>query len=209
MVSGFVMFNGLVYSSFKPLVRAEAMVVVGDRVTYVGDEARALRIADALGLEEVDLKGRVVMPGFIDAHTHLDSIGINLATLDLRGGVGSIEELKGRLREYVKSVKTRWVMGRGGWDQELFRERRWPSRFDIDEVVSDRPVVLVRVCGHAAVLNTRAMELTGLLNAVDRDVIRDERGGSATGVVVERALDRVEELVRGGSYTLDDYRGGS
>lgn len=139
MVSGFVMFNGLVYSSFKPLVRAEAMVVVGDRVTYVGDEARALRIADALGLEEVDLKGRVVMPGFIDAHTHLDSIGINLATLDLRG-VGSIEELKGRLREYVKSVKTRWVMGRGGWDQELFRERRWPSRFDIDEVVSDRPL---------------------------------------------------------------------
>ncbi len=69
----------------------------------------------------MDLKGRVVMPGFIDAHAHLDSIGINLATLDLRG-IDSIEELKSRLREYVKSVKTRWVMGRG-WDQELFRER--------------------------------------------------------------------------------------
>ncbi len=155
MVSGFVMFNGLVYSSFKPLVRAEAIVVVSDRVAYVGDEARALRIADALGLEEVDLKGRVVMPGFIDAHAHLDSIGINLATLDLRGGVNGIEELKSRLKDYVKNVKTNWVIGRGGWDQELFRERRWPSRFDIDEVISDRPVMLVRVCGHAAVLNTR------------------------------------------------------
>ncbi|WP_367834417.1 amidohydrolase [Vulcanisaeta sp. JCM 16159] len=150
----------------------------------------------------MDLKGRVVMPGFIDAHAHLDSIGINLATLDLRG-IDSIEELKSRLREYVKSVKTRWVMGRG-WDQELFRERRWPSRLDIDEVVSDRPVMLVRVCGHAAVLNTRAMELTGLLNAVDRDVIRDERG-NATGVIIEQALNKVEELVRD-SYTLDDYR---
>ncbi|MGC8606166.1 MAG: amidohydrolase [Vulcanisaeta sp.] len=202
MVSGFVLFNGLVYPSFKPLVKAEAMVVVGDRVVYVGDETRALRIADALGLEKVDLKGRVAMPGFIDAHAHLDSIGINLATLDLRG-IDSIEELKSRLREYVKSVKTRWVMGRG-WDQELFRERRWPSRFDIDEVVSDRPVMLVRVCGHAAVLNTRAMELTGLLNAVDRDVIRDERG-DATGIIVERALDRVEEVIRD-SYTVNDYR---
>ncbi|GAB6946457.1 hypothetical protein JCM16161A_05870 [Vulcanisaeta sp. JCM 16161] len=57
-------------------------------------------------------------------------------------------------------------------------------------MVSDRPVMLVRVCGHAAVLNTRTMELTGLLNAVDRDVIRDERG-NATGVIIEQALDRV------------------
>ncbi len=150
----------------------------------------------------MDLKGRVVMPGFIDAHAHLDSIGINLATLDLRG-VSSIEELKSRLKDYVKSVKARWIIGRG-WDQELFRERRWPNRFDIDDVVSDRPVLLVRVCGHAAVLNTRAMELTGLLNAVVRDVVRDGGVGNATGVIVERALDRVEELVRD-SYTLGDY----
>ena len=193
----------MVYASFKPLVRAEALVVVGDRVVYVGDETKALRIADALGLDTVDLKGRVVMPGFIDVHAHLDSIGINLSTLDLRG-VPSIEELKRRLRDYVKSVKSRWVVGRG-WDQELFRERRWPSRFDIDEVVSDRPVALVRVCGHAAVLNTKALELTGLLNSMDKDVIRDETG-NVTGVVVERALDRVEELIHD-SYTLDDYRG--
>ena len=203
MISGFVLFNGLVYASFKPLVRAEALVVVGDRVVYVGDETRALRTADALGLDTVDLRGRVVMPGFIDAHAHLDSIGINLSTLDLRG-VLSIEELKRRLRDYVRSVKSRWVVGRG-WDQELFRERRWPSRFDIDEVVSDRPVALVRVCGHAAVLNTKALELTGLLNSMDKDVIRDETG-NVTGVVVERALDRVEELIHD-SYTLDDYRG--
>ncbi|WP_243666464.1 hypothetical protein [Vulcanisaeta sp. JCM 16159] len=52
MVNGFVLFNGLVYPSFKPLVRAEAMVVIGDRVAYVGDETRALRIADASGLRK-------------------------------------------------------------------------------------------------------------------------------------------------------------
>ncbi len=111
------MFNGLVYVSFKPLVRAEALVIVGDRVVYVGDESRALRIADALGLDTVDLRGRVVTPGFIDAHAHLDSIGINLSTLDLRG-VPSIEELKRRLRDYARSVKTGWIVGRGsnnGW----------------------------------------------------------------------------------------------
>ncbi|MGC9152466.1 MAG: amidohydrolase [Vulcanisaeta sp.] len=202
MISGFVLFGGLVYSSFRPLVRAEAMVVIGDRVAYVGDESRALRIADALGLEMVDIRGKIVMPGFIDAHAHLDSIGINLSTLDLRG-VGSIDELKSRLKDYVKSVRTNWVVGRG-WDQELFRERRWPSRYDIDEVISDRPTILIRICGHAAVLNTKALELTGLLNSKDKDVVRDERG-DATGIIVERALDRVEEVIRD-SYTVNDYR---
>ncbi len=201
MVLGFAFVGGVVYSSFEPLVRAESLVVVGDRVVYVGSEDKALRIADTLGLNVIDLRGRVVMPGFIDSHAHLDSLGISLNSLDLRG-VDSIEELKRRLREYADRVRARWVYGRG-WDQELFREGRWPSRFDLDSVINDRPVALVRVCGHAAVLNTKALELSGLLNSRDPDVVRDERG-EPTGVVVERALDRVRELIEE-SYTVSDY----
>ncbi|PLC67760.1 hypothetical protein B7L70_06965 [Vulcanisaeta sp. EB80] len=201
MMVGFVFVGGVVYSSFEPLVRADSLVVVNGRVAYVGSEDKALRIADTLGLNVIDLRGRVVMPGFIDSHAHLDSLGISLNSLDLRG-VDSIEELKRRLREYADRVRTRWVYGRG-WDQELFREGRWPSRFDLDSVINDRPVALVRVCGHAAVLNTKALELSGLLNSRDPDVVRDERG-EPTGVVVERTLDRVRELINE-SYTVSDY----
>jgi predicted amidohydrolase YtcJ len=198
---GFVFVGGVVYSSFEPLVRADSLVVVNGRVAYVGSEDKALRIADTLGLNVIDLRGRVVMPGFIDSHAHLDSLGISLNSLDLRG-VDSIEELKRRLREYADRVRARWVYGRG-WDQELFREGRWPSRFDLDSVINDRPVALVRVCGHAAVLNTKALELSGLLNSRDPDVVRDERG-EPTGVVVERTLDRVRELINE-SYTVSNY----
>jgi len=101
---GFVFVGGVVYSSFEPLVRADSLVVVNGRVAYVGSEDKALRIADTLGLKVIDLKGRVVMPGFIDSHAHLDSLGISLNSLDLRG-VDSIEKLKRRLREYADRVR--------------------------------------------------------------------------------------------------------
>lgn len=77
------------------------------------------------------------------------------------------------MRNYAKSAKTTWVLGHG-WDQELFEEGRWPTRHDIDKVVNDRSVMLSRVCMYATVLNTKAMEITGLMKLKLPDVIRDE-----------------------------------
>jgi len=99
-------------------------------------------------------------------------------------------------------MQSTWILGHG-WDQELFEEKRWPTRWDLDEVVSDRPVMLSRVCLHAAVLNTKAIEITGLLNADLPGIVRDERG-KPTGVVKEGAFEAARAKFLE-SLTVEDY----
>ena len=190
-VTAFV--NGKIYTSFKPLRAVRGLVVAGERVLFAGDDAKALRIARELGGEIIDLRGRTAIPGFVDAHVHLDSLGLSLITLDLRG-VSSIEELRQRIRLYIeRNPDVDVVIGRG-WDQELFAEKRWPTRWDIDDVTGGKPAILIRVCGHAALLNTRALEETGLADVRSPYIVR-RADGEPTGIVkeefVKQAMDRL------------------
>ena len=198
-ITGFI--NGKVYVSFKPLRVVEGLLVSGERVLYVGPSSVVALLAKSLGGDIVNLEGRVVVPGFVDAHVHVDSLGLYISTLDLRG-VKSIRELKEKLREYANVMRTQWIVGHG-WDQELFEEKRWPTRFDLDEVVLDRPVLLTRICLHAGVLNTRALEVTGLLGGGVEGVLTDP-GGNPTGVVVEKALEIAREKFRE-TLGVEDY----
>ena len=199
LIRGFV--NGNIYVSFKPLRKAESMLVVGEKVAYVGEKGVVEAVVSRLGGELVDLGGRTVLPGFIDAHVHPDELGLYLSTLDLRG-TRSIKELKERLRKYAEAARTTWVLGHG-WDQELFEEGRWPTRYDLDEVVAEKPVLLSRICLHAGVLNTKAVELAGLFNLKLPGVLRDEQG-VPTGVVKEEAFELVRQKVEE-TLTIEDY----
>jgi len=192
--------NGNVYISFRPLRKAEAFLVAHGRVLKTGSSGEIRETAEGLGAEIIDLGGKTVLPGFVDCHMHLDELGEYLGMLDLRG-VRSIRELKERLREFAQK-KDGWLRGHG-WDHELFEEKRWPTRYDLDEVVSDRPVMLSRVCLHAAVLNTKALEETGLMDWDSEDVIRDENG-EPTGIVKEEAFSfavrKFDEMMSDGEY---------
>jgi len=192
--------NGDVYVSFRPVRRVEAFLVMDGRIAMLGSTGEILKAAEVLNAEIIDLDGGTVLPAFIDSHMHLDELGEYLNMLDLRG-VRSIEELKEKLRRFAEK-KDGWLRGHG-WDQELFKERRWPTRHDLDEVVNDRPVMLSRVCLHAAVLNTRALEETGLSEWDSEDVLRDENG-EPTGIVKEDAFSyavrKFDEMV-----TEDEY----
>jgi len=198
-IIGFV--NGKIYVSFKPKKVVKALVVANERVIYAGEDEKAKKIAELLEGEVVDLEGKTILPGFIDSHMHLDELGMYLNMVDLRG-VRSIEELKKKVEDYAKRVQTSWVLGHG-WDQELLEEKRWPTRWDLDEIVKDRPVMLSRVCLHAAVLNTKAMELTGLLEVDFPGVIKNE-DGEPTGVVKEEAFELAREKFKE-ILTLEDY----
>ncbi len=193
--------NGKIYVSFNPERTAEAILVAFGRVLYAGSSEKAKKIAQELGGEIIDLQGRVVLPGFIDSHIHLDELGMSLNMVDLRG-VRSIEELKEKVKEHAKKHGT-WVLGHG-WDQELFEEKRWPTRWDLDEVVKDKPVMLSRVCLHAAVLNTKAMEMAGLLDLDSPGIMRDEEG-EPNGVVKEEAFELAREKFKE-TLTLEDYK---
>ncbi|MEM0053498.1 MAG: amidohydrolase [Nitrososphaeria archaeon] len=200
MLTGFV--NGNIYVSFNPVKKVEAILVSDDKIAYVGKNETVKRIIELVNGELVDLKGQTVLPGFIDSHMHLDELGMYLNMLDLRG-TKSIRELKRRLEEFSKLSDSMWVVGHG-WDHELFEEKRLPTRYDLDEIVNDRPVMLSRICMHTAVLNTRAMEVTGLIKMKLPGILLDDNG-VPTGVVKEEAFFSIAREKFKENLTLDDY----
>jgi len=185
--------NGKIYVSFKPIKIVEAIVVANEKIIYAGESEKAQKIAKELGGEVVDLGGKTVLPGFIDSHMHLNSLGQSLKMLNLKG-TKSIEELKTKLKGYAEKTSTSWILG-FGWDQEELG--RYPTREDLDEVVNDKPVLLYRTCFHAAVLNTKAIEIVGLE--------KDEDADPETGIIRENALEKVREVINK-TLTFDDYK---
>lgn len=122
----------------------------------------------------IDLAGKTITPGFIDAHLHLHSYGAHLLrTADLVGSV-SIDDMLSRLSQ-LASRTTGWIQGRG-FDQSKMRDARFPTRADLDKVSRDRPVLATRICGHAVVVNSAAL---ALVSESDRRA-GDERTGLYT-----------------------------
>nr|WP_166177195.1 amidohydrolase [Altererythrobacter segetis] len=110
---------------------------------------------------KIDGQGRTLMPGMIDAHLHVMELGLSLLTLDL-SGTKSLAEAQAKIAEYAKShPDAPWIVGRG-WNQETWQLGRFPTAAEIDAVVSDRPVWLGRVDGHAAWGNSLALAAGGV-----------------------------------------------
>lgn len=186
--------NGPVFTADSARTRATSLAVVGDRIAAVGhDEVRELRGPDT---EVVDLAGRLLVPGFQDAHVHAVFGGIELGECDLSGTTGTDEYLR-RIATYAEAHPARpWITG-SGWSLESF-EGGLPHRRLIDAVVSDRPVYLVNRDHHGAWANTRALELAGITadtpDPADGRIERDA-DGVPTGVLQEGATGLVARLV--------------
>lgn len=185
--------NGRIYSSFRPLVIVESLVIENEKVKYAGYEEKALRELEGNEYETIDLNGKTLIPGFVDAHMHLDELGKSLYIIDLRG-TKSLEELRAKVISSSKGGNG-WIIGHG-WDQELFMEKRWPNRFDLDSISKERPIFLSRVDLHSAVLNTKAIGLLNLSQSEEnsKDLVKDEKG-EITGVVKETMFDLAKEKV--------------
>src|SRR4051812_1215069 len=128
-----------------------------------GKVVRTLGPADDAGVKGmvVDGGGRTLLPGLIDAHGHVLDLGMTQMTVQLVG-TSSLADLQKRLRDYAAShPRDAWIIG-FGWNQELWPDKRFPTAADLDAVVSDRPVVLERVDGHAVVANSAAMKAAGV-----------------------------------------------
>jgi predicted amidohydrolase YtcJ len=141
----------------------------------------------------VDVGGRTLLPGLIDAHGHVMSLGMAALQLDLVG-TSSVADLQQRLRAYATSrPNDPWLSGRG-WNQELWSESRFPTVADLDVAASDRPVVLERVDGHAFVVNSAALKAAGITAATKDPVggkIERDASGNPTGLLVDAAMELV------------------
>jgi predicted amidohydrolase YtcJ len=171
---------------------AEAVIAVDGRITYVGTLAGAA--ARAPDTRIIDLKGGFAYPGFVDSHAHLMGIGLRELTLDL-SGVASLKALQEALAAYAREHKDGPITGRG-WIETHWPEKRFPTRADLDAVVADRPVFLERADGHAAVVNTAALKLGGIvrttLDPAGGRIERDAKG-EATGMLIDAATSLVED----------------
>ncbi len=191
-----VFYNGRVYTMDEDHPYAEALVVAGSRIVFVGTGEGALEAAGP-GARRYDLGGMTVIPGLVDAHAHFVGYALGRAALDLTG-TGSLDEMLGRLEEGVESFgKGAWITGRG-WDQNDWERGRFPVREDLDSVSPDNPVLLTRVCGHAAVASSRALAAAGIGRGTpDPEGGRIERddSGEPTGVLIDGAIALVREVI--------------
>ena len=146
----------------------------------------------------MNLDGKTVVPGLIDTHVHMRGFGRSLTWINLRG-VNSIREVQQLLRGQVqKTPEGKWILGRG-WDQERFKEKRYPTRWDLDEAAPNNPAIFTRFCGHMCVVNSKALELSGIA----RDTVAPSGGqidqnpetGEPTGILRENAKDLVWNIV--------------
>jgi predicted amidohydrolase YtcJ len=131
------------------------MLVSDGRVEWVGDDADAPCHVD--GVRVVDLRGRLVTPGFVDAHLHLAATGFALASADL-ADAATLEEALGLLAEAAQ-MSDAAVVTAHGWDETRWPERRWPTRDEIDAVVGRRPAYVSRVDAHSAIVSSALVEL--------------------------------------------------
>jgi predicted amidohydrolase YtcJ len=175
---------------------AQAIAIRRGVIVAVGSDANIIRWRGTR-TKMVDLQNHWLLPGFNDAHVHLLDGGLELERVDLHDA-RSIEDLKVRLAaEAKRSGKNGWIQG-SGWDETLFQQKRWPTRQDLDEVVADRPVVLERTDGHAAVVNTMALQKLQIdSQSVDPPGGRIEKDsqGEPTGVLKDAAMNRLAEVI--------------
>jgi predicted amidohydrolase YtcJ len=193
-----VVLHARVYTSDVNRPVAEAFAVRGGRIAFVGSERGALALVGPK-TERLDLAGRTVIPGMVDAHAHLLGLGQALRTVDLVG-TRSYDEVVARVALRAKTARPgEWIRGRG-WDQNDWADTRFPTHEALSRAVPNNPVYLTRVDGHAALVNAKALELAGVTKATADPTggrfIRDSAGGGTpTGVLVDAAQGVVGRVI--------------
>ncbi len=190
-----VFTGGAVYTVDAIRSWAEAVAVRDGRIAAVGPE-RDVRELIGPGTEVVDLHGRMLLPGFQDAHVHAAGGGMERTQCDLAEAHGRDDYLRIVAAYAERAPRAEWILG-GGWSMDVF-PGGVPSKEDLDRVVPDRPVFLSNRDHHAAWVNSRALELAGIDAATpdpaDGRIERDARG-DPVGTLQEGAMALVERLV--------------
>ena len=186
--------NGYTFNSNQELVQFSALQFTDDRVDHILTEAENL---PKEGIRVIDGNGQTLLPGLIDAHGHILSYGRLLLQVDLGGSLSETEAAQRVADFYSKNEELEWIQGRG-WNQVLWESNEFPGADSLDLVVSDKPVWLRRIDGHAGWANTKAMELAGVTRESEDpnggQIIRDENG-YPTGVFIDTAMNYIASQI--------------
>ena len=196
-----IVYNGIVYTVNEKFDTAQAFAVSNGKIIEVGRTDDILKKYSAK--EMVDARGQAVYPGFIDAHAHFVGYGQSLFQVDLFGS-NSWEEIIDRVKKFAaEHPNEAWIRGRG-WDQNKFPGKSFPTNEKLNELFPDKPVLLTRVHGHAAIVNEKALQLAGITPG--QTVVGGEiemKNSKLTGILVDNATDLESSKVP--ATTKEDY----
>jgi len=191
--------NGKIYTVNEKQPYAEAVVTEGNKIIYVGSESGAQKFINS-GAEVIDLKGKLMLPGFNDSHLHFISGGNYLLGINLRPAL-SKEEFVKIIEDYIDNRRlpdSVWITG-GRWDHELWHDKSLPTKELIDSVSYNTPVFVSRIDGHMGLANSRALELARITkNTKDPDgglIVRNPETGEPTGILKDNAMDLVFKII--------------
>ncbi|MFC1564342.1 amidohydrolase [candidate division KSB1 bacterium] len=187
-----VLKNGKIATVDEDFSIKEAAAVKGDKIIFTGSDAE---IEKYIGnnTEVIDLEGSLALPGLIDAHAHLHSLGNEIANLNVTGSI-SFQQIIDRVADRVRTAEPgEWIIG-GRWDQNDWEDKLFPVHDALSRISPDNPVYLRRIDGNAAFANAKALEIAG----IDKDtpdpfggVIHRKPSGEASGVLINRAMNLV------------------
>ncbi|MEI6740837.1 MAG: amidohydrolase [Gemmatimonadaceae bacterium] len=184
----------------------EALAIADGKIVYAGSKAEAITRAGR-GATLIDLQGKTLLPGFIDAHGHLVNYGKNLTWAGLRG-VTSVNDVITRMKAQIsKTPADQWIIG-FGYNKNGMAEKRPPSAVELDQVSSDRPVLIMDASGHAGSINSVLMKLVGYTaktpDPLGGIIVRKPGSKDPLGPVDETALNQVLTLQPAATGELAD-----
>lgn len=176
------------------LQEGRALLIQKGKIAAIGTEADLLRKAPKAGI--VRLEGGTLLPGFIEGHAHVESLGKLQAEADLTGAP-SLEEALRRIQAWAGANTQGWITGRG-WDQNLWSTRTFPAARDLEGAAGPRPAFLRRVDGHAGWANAAALREAGITRGTPDpkggQILRDA-SGEPTGILLDNAMQLVEDRI--------------
>lgn len=191
MEADLIIHNATVYTVDENWTTAEALAIKDGEILAIGAEREILNKYSSP--EKIDAKKQFVYPGFIDAHCHFLWYGQFLNEVNLTGTT-SLNDVLSRLQQ-ANPNRGEWIVGRG-WDQNEWPEKYFPDRSALDTLFPNTPVYLVRIDGHAAWVNSKALELSKIEG--EEDVSGGEiitLNGEPTGILIDRAMELVKAVM--------------
>lgn len=183
-----IFVNGNVYTANEKQPQVEAIAVKGDRIVFAGSNA-AVKKYQGAQTRVIDLHGATVVPGMTDAHHHLEGVGFREMTLNLEG-ITSLPDFLAKVKTKVDAVKPgEWVTGRG-WIETFWTPQVFPTRWDLDKVAPNNPVILGRADGHGAVANSAALKIAGITKDTPAPFggeISKDKNGEPNGMLLDAA----------------------
>lgn len=195
--------NGLIYTldSNQPVV--ESVVVDNGRIIDLGSNQEMSLQWGRAGTKILDLQGKMVTPGLIDSHLHMSGVAFNFLDLDLTG-VKSKSEMLDKIKKKAETTATgKWLIGMG-WDENLFTEGNIPTIEELDSVAPHCPIYLKRICHHAFLVNSKALEMSQYHSSIEvpkgGSVVLDPLSKKPTGLLLESASQLITKYIPERTY---------